>query len=365
MSRGYRHYDNRRTVKDLLKLIITLLAVLLILAVAGLLWGRQFIIRTEDGIRLDIPFLRQEEPVNPPDSSPPVNIVVVPSDKSQVTQPDPPPEPDPEPDPEPEPEVWVRAVSMTLSQLERGGVQAVLDQGANTVVLNMKRDDGYLGYVSQLPMAQSLSAGSDRVTPLLEQLHQAGLRAVARVSCFRDNALGLKGDYAILTNSGYLWCYDSLRLYWTSPANVQIQDYLAGVAGELAALGFDEILLDNCGYPTSGNINWIRRGDAYDPANLNAPVDALLEKVGQALEGTGTVLSVRTSAAVLAGTESPWSGQTAAGLEQAGVRLWLTPEEGTDPVELAREAGISEAEKRVVAAAGAFREGERHLSLLS
>lgn len=355
---GYnRHYDNRRSVKDVLRFIIAILAVLLILAVVFLVVGRQFLVYTDDGVRLELPFFHRSE--QPPDSgSTSIKIIEVGPSTSQ-----PAPGPGPEPDPEPEPEFWMRAVSLTLEQLEEGGAQAVLDRGANTVVVDMKREDGVLNYPSQLPLAQGYCAQEDRISPLIQQLHDQNIRVVAQVSCFRDDALGRRWGYAILTNSGYHWRYDEVNLFWTSPTNPEVQEYVAQIVGELAGLGFDEILLQNCGYPTSGELGWIRQGEAYDRSRLSEVIDAFLAQVIAQLEDSETVLSVRITSRVLTGEDNR-SGLTAAGLEQAGVGLWLDGDIG-QTLELAGQAGISNLEQRLVLGQNVFQEGDVHLSLTS
>lgn len=59
--RGYSGYHGKATVRDVLKLIAALLAVLLVLAAAGLMFGQRYIIYTDDGVRLELPFFRREE----------------------------------------------------------------------------------------------------------------------------------------------------------------------------------------------------------------------------------------------------------------------------------------------------------------
>ena len=59
--RGYSGYHGKATVRDVLKLIAALLAVLLVLTAAGLMFGQRYIVYTDDGVRLELPFFRREE----------------------------------------------------------------------------------------------------------------------------------------------------------------------------------------------------------------------------------------------------------------------------------------------------------------
>ena len=62
---GYNGYRGRRTAHELLKLIALVLAVLVALVVGGLLLGQDYIVFTDNGPRLDLPFFREEEREEP------------------------------------------------------------------------------------------------------------------------------------------------------------------------------------------------------------------------------------------------------------------------------------------------------------
>ena len=167
---------------------------------------------------------------------------------------------------------------------------------------------------------------------------------MARLSCFRDHALAKDETYAIRTNSGYRWT-DPEELRWSSPASQAVQDYLVALMVELAQLGFDEILLDNWGYPAEGNLGYIKQGDAYDLEHLSQPVEEFLARAEAALEPYGTRLAFRSTWAVLEGDESP-GGQTAQLLERYAQRVWLeAPEDGM--ADLLSQAGLPEGEERL------------------
>lgn len=49
-------------MRDVLKLTVALLVVLLVLAVVALTVGQRYIVYTDDGVRLELPFFHREEP---------------------------------------------------------------------------------------------------------------------------------------------------------------------------------------------------------------------------------------------------------------------------------------------------------------
>ena len=87
--RRYSGYRGRPWPKDALRLILTLLILLLILLAAGLMFGQRYIVYTDDGIRLELPFFRRD-PSPASDLSVPVDVVQLPQ------------QPKPLPDPQPE-----------------------------------------------------------------------------------------------------------------------------------------------------------------------------------------------------------------------------------------------------------------------
>lgn len=60
-SNRFGGYRGRRTSTDILKTIAVVLAVLVVLMLAVLFWGQRYLIYTDDGPRLDLPFFQQED----------------------------------------------------------------------------------------------------------------------------------------------------------------------------------------------------------------------------------------------------------------------------------------------------------------
>lgn len=238
-----------------------------------------------------------------------------------------------------------QGVFLSLDQL--ADAQTLAD-GYDGVILPMKTADGALGYVSALPLAADAGASSgdpDRNEVLRALNDTPGLYTVAQVSCLRDSALVREEPGLSLHRvSGSPWL-DESRQGWLDPAQPQVQSYLIGLCRELAQLGFDEILLDNWGYPAEGNLGYIKQGDAYDLEHLSQPVEEFLARAEAALEPYGTRLALRSTWAVLEGEESP-GGQTAQLLERYAQRVWLeAPEDGM--ADLLSQAGLPEGEERL------------------
>ena len=299
--RGYDGYRGRTRAQNVVRTVIGIVVIVLVLVIVGLLLGQRYIVYTDDGIRLEIPFLQQEPAASADVGDVSVEIVHKPEPKPAV----------------PKASVPARAVFLKPDELENGGPEAADTAGANTVVVDMKGRDGALGFTD---------GTESRVRAGIEQLHRADKRVVARVFCFRDDILGRQSEYALVTNSGYLWNYDDQGLYWINPGLESVRQHVAGIVGDLARLGFDEILLEDWGYPAQGEVGWIRRDESYDPAQLHAAVDRFVELAQQELEGTETLLSLSVYGSVLEGTDT-LSGRTLTLLERLDGRVWLQGED--------------------------------------
>ena len=171
---------------------------------------------------------------------------------------------------------------------------------------------------------------------------------VARLSCFRDEALGSNMDYTLRTSSDYRW-RDSGDLHWATPSNEAVRSYLIGLMTELAQMGFDEIVLDYFGYPTQadgtlGNLG--QREDNYPAGALDGVITGFLAQAAQALEPYGTKLSLHASADVLTGADGS-AGLTPAALNASVDRVWVS---GTrsDVLSALEGAGVVNAADRLV-----------------
>ena len=295
---GYDPYRGRSRFRTFLKALIVLLLVLLVLSVAALFWLEPCIDYSAGGIRIHLPFSQPQEPEETG-----AQVVVT--------------TPEASPTPTPLAEAEFRAVLLPNTALYDGTAAERLSQaGANAAVFDMKADDGSLGYLSQLelPLRAGLNPEDPSLNAAIQLLGEGDMYTVARVSCFRDNTAPRYENGQAIHVSGGNW-RDSDGCRWLSPASAEARQYVAGVCQELAALGFDEILLENWSFPIGGER--ILSDGNYPADALSSQVEAFLAEVRSALAGYPEVrLSLATTAAAASGG-APESGQTTALLEAA------------------------------------------------
>ena len=212
-----------------------------------------------------------------------------------------------------------QGVFLSLDQL--ADAQTLAD-GYDGVILPMKTADGALGYVSALPLAADAGASSgdpDRNEVLRALNDTPGLYTVAQVSCLRDSALVREEPGLSLHRvSGSPWL-DESRQGWLDPAQPQVQSYLIGLCRELAQLGFDEILLTDCGFPTQGDLDSLRAVEEKEET-----LETVCRQLQGALADTPVTLSVMGQRDSV--TADPVSGQTTALLATFG-RVWTQAED--------------------------------------
>lgn len=212
-----------------------------------------------------------------------------------------------------------QGVFLSLDQLADA---QILADGYDGVILPMKTADGALGYVSALPRAADAGASSgdpDRNEALRALNDTPGLYTVAQVSCLRDSALVREEPGLSLHRvSGSPWL-DESRQGWLDPAQPQVQSYLIGLCRELAQLGFDEILLTDCGFPTQGDLDSLRAVEEKEET-----LETFCRQLQGALADTPVTLSVMGQRDSV--TADPVSGQTTALLATFG-RVWTQAED--------------------------------------
>lgn len=348
---GYHTYYGGGGPSPVIKVIVIVLAVV-VLSLILTIWGLQrYMVYSSDGGKLVLPWSQQtggsEGSAQPEEgavtSEPDISDVV--TSGSAAPQ---------------EPaaaEQTLQAVRITQEELLNGNVSDLLEQrGANGVVLEMKSASGQLSYASSLNLATQLGtsaqattdpttgAQTDPVAEAVKELKNQGVYTIAYVDCFEDGALGNLEAYAILTNSGYRWKGPNNDVRWGSPTNADVRNYLTGIIEELAAIGFDEILLDNAGYPTAGNLNYIRKGDAYNYTQFASVIGNFYTQAAQAASNGGAKLSVITDQNTITSGSNSLSGQTLENLASLN-RVWLELAPGADATDLTRtltEAGMND-----------------------
>lgn len=306
---GYDPYHGRSRGRTVLKVLIGVLLVLLVVSIAALFFLEPYIHYSIDGVRLELPFFQgAEEDPDPPTDTVPIQVAT------------------PSPSPTPEPETDYRGVLLPVSALSDGTALTQAEAaGATTVLFEMKSIDGTLAFETQsaLGTARDTDGGNETIA----QFTAGETETAAWLSCFRDNALPRVDRSLSIHSSGGNW-WDDQQVRWCSPMSERMRSYITDLCRELAELGFDELVLDNCSFPNRGGTSAILSDDNYDPAALTETMETFFQELDAALTDYPDIqVSVVTSLTVLNGG-SDGSGLTLALLKQYADRVFVEVPEG-------------------------------------
>lgn len=125
----------------------------------------------------------------------------------------------------------------------------------NSYVVDIKDDDGYVGYESSIPAVREIGAWKKKydVDKVLKAFHDNDIHVVGRLVCFKDPVLSSKRpDLAVKNINGDMW-RDNHKLTWLNPYNRDSWPYIIEIAREAVNKGFDEIQFDYIRFPNDGN----------------------------------------------------------------------------------------------------------------
>ena len=326
----YNDYRRPRTKRR--SLLLKIIVVILLLVLAAFLVFSKVLggsVKIVDG-KLDfiLPGSQEEPPPSDPEvtETPPL-VIIEPSEE---------PTDQPEPETDPVPPI-ISAIEVPIERLLDGSaVQGAADAGANAIVVTMKPTSGELAWSSED------TAVPDAVRALAQE---SELHLVARVACFRDQALVKAGTGGPLTTpSGRGW-YDYYGMRWVSPVSDEVRTYLIRLCIELCDMGFDEILLEFAGYPYFGETHVLGTNELR-PEDLTAPVEQFWQEMSMALSETDVLLSALVADEMVAGTDE-YSGIGPELLTLYADRVWVKSGE-TDCVTPLEQAGMEQAAQRIV-----------------
>jgi hypothetical protein len=175
--------------------------------------------------------------------------------------------------------VHVSAKAWADPALKAGVLQMIAEKKINAVQLDLKDEQGVVGYASKVQLANEIGAvrASYDLPAAVEELHGLGVRVIGRVVAFLDPVLAqaawARGDTAwvIQAPDGQPLGTHALFTNYVQP---EVRAYNLGIAEEAAKAGVDDILWD-----------YVRRPEG-EPATMVVPglTGLSSEVIGQFLE---------------------------------------------------------------------------------
>ncbi|MFF0493410.1 putative glycoside hydrolase [Nocardia sp. NPDC004068] len=172
----------------------------------------------------------------------------------------------------------LRAVHVTAHAWSYAPMRdAVLDLARqhriNTVQLDIKDEDGMVGYDTRVPLAHDADAVENLydAPAALRELHDLGLQVVGRIVAFRDPALATWAwhaghrDWVVQNSVGNPYASKYGPSAFTNLASPEVRDYNIALAVEAANLGFDGIMYDYVRRPDGAMSSMVFPGLADTP----------------------------------------------------------------------------------------------------
>ncbi len=130
--------------------------------------------------------------------------------------------------------------------------------GLNTIELDVKDENGYVGFVSSNTPALAKKVGAARsyydAAKFVREAHHAGIYLIGRVVVFQDPTLTTGApDLGIQSKYGGVW-KSSSGWGWANEYDRRVWNYNLDVAVAAAKAGFDEIQFDYVRFPTDGDV---------------------------------------------------------------------------------------------------------------
>ncbi|MGQ0467676.1 MAG: putative glycoside hydrolase [Sporichthyaceae bacterium] len=147
----------------------------------------------------------------------------------------------------------ITAFGWATASLREPLLQLIKDKKLDNVQLDIKDEDGIIGYLSEVPLAKQANLSLDRynVKEALDTIHGLGATVTGRIVAFRDPRLGAwavkngRLDLLIQNTSGGPYTTKSYGTgAFTNFANPEIIEYNTALGEEATKLGFDDIMYD-------------------------------------------------------------------------------------------------------------------------
>ena len=302
-------YKGRRKFHVPLTILLFILAGLFISAVVLFYALQQFIVYDQSGVTLALPFMTGEEEVQPEvvEATPAFEPIAV-----QIIY--------EEPDftdvdlggwetLSPEQLRFIPYADASSETKLAAAIASAQGGDFSGVVLELKSRSGQLAWASTAELAAAYgTAGTMDYTEAVASLHERGMTAAAQISCCADELMATRNWPVTLQLYAGTPYRDSSGVYWLDPYNRSIRGYLTDLAAELAAMGFDEIILADLYHPVSDTA-FLYSVTLPTGANPIVAVGQMGRRVAEALAGTDTAVSVLIDADSLRNGRAAETGQ--------------------------------------------------------
>lgn len=154
----------------------------------------------------------------------------------------------------------------------------------NTLVIDVKGDQGLLSYPSSIPLAGEIGAQKTitlkKLPGLVRSLKEKGIYTIARIVVFKDAPLAAARPELTVRRADGSAFIDREGLGWVDPFFSEVWDYNVAVAEEAARMGFDEVQFDYVRFPDVAGLVFSRENTEE---NRVAAISGFLSRASERL----------------------------------------------------------------------------------
>ena len=128
----------------------------------------------------------------------------------------------------------------------------------NTMVIDIKNDEGRVVYQMDSPMVSELGSAQKLVADmpaLVKKCREHGIYLIGRIVAFKDPFLAENRPELALHNQDGSVFRDKSGLAWVNPYSSEVWEYLMEIAAQAVAVGFDEIQFDYIRFSTDSGMS--------------------------------------------------------------------------------------------------------------
>lgn len=180
-------------------------------------------------------------------------------------------------------------------------LKVIKSNGFNSMVVDMKDDEGKITYNTSLDLPYKLQAVRVRfnIEDLIKKAHSAGIYLIGRIVTFKDPMLYRynNNSYALRDKkSNKPWGNLVKRIdkktgkdifvqteFWVNPFSPFVQKYNISIARELQNLGVDEVQCDYIRFPSDGDIDRILFRDRRPGMNRIDALESFVRRLREKL----------------------------------------------------------------------------------
>ncbi len=154
---------------------------------------------------------------------------------------------------------YVPSVALDNSVMLSSVIKEAQENEFSSITFDIKRDNGTVGYASQLVAVNTLGAVSSPASKLHESmnaLRKSNIDSIGRVCCLLDNLAPQKSSAMAVMNGDKIYTDGDGNTY-LNPDSEEAYGYLRDIVNESRNLGLNVMILSHCSLPEeiSGNYN--------------------------------------------------------------------------------------------------------------